>query len=172
MEMITIILLSISLSMDAFSLALAYGTLNMEKRLCQRISLMVGIFHFVMPLLGMSVKRLLVNYSSIPFHFITFLIYIYLGIMLLLEVREERKVTPLASFKEQMLFCFAVSIDSFTVGIALFHFTLIAPISFAIFSASFTLLGLKLGSKIRDLLGKIAVVMGAFFFFLLAFLHL
>ncbi len=172
MEILSIVLVSISLSMDAFSLALAYGTLGMEKGLCKRISFLVGIFHFVMPILGMSVKRLLLNYSSISFDFITFLIYIYLGIMLLLEAKEERKVSPLSSLKEHFIFSFAVSIDSFTVGVALPKFTLTAPFSFALFSASFTLLGLKLGRKLHTLLGKISVILGGLFFFLLAFLHL
>ena len=44
--------IAIGLSMDAFSLALAYGTLenNIKKEIL--LSITVGIFHFFMPLIG------------------------------------------------------------------------------------------------------------------------
>ncbi len=172
MELLSIILVSISLSMDAFSLSLAYGTLDFSRMMCKKLSLTVGIFHFFMPLLGMLVKYFLVLHLSITFHFVTFFIYIYLGIMLLLELKEERQISLLTSFSEILLFSLAVSIDSFTVGIALENFTLLAPLSFAIFSCFFTFLGLKLGKKMYHLFGKFAIILGSLFFFLLAILHL
>ena len=52
MHLFFLFLIAISLSMDAFSLSLAYGTLNLKKKEIHRLALMVGIFHFVMPLFG------------------------------------------------------------------------------------------------------------------------
>lgn len=172
MELISVLILSLSLSMDAFSLALAYGTLNLPRKLCMKISISVGMFHFFMPLLGMSVKYLLVQYSDLSFHYVTFLIYLYLGIMLLLEAREERKVSSILSLKDILLFSLAVSLDSFSVGVAQQKFVLLAPIFFAIFSCFFTYLGLRLGKKLYSFLGKVAIIIGGIFFCLLAFFHL
>lgn len=172
MEYISIIIVAVSLSMDAFSLALAYGTLGLGNKLSFKLSLSVGIFHFFMPLLGMSVKYYLVQYSSISWHFIASAIYFYLGIMLLLESREERTVSNLCSIKDILLFSLAVSLDSLTVGIAEDHFTLVAPLFYALFSFGFTITGLKLGKKLNYMFGKTATFMGGIFFCILGVFHL
>ncbi len=172
MEYISIIIVAVSLSMDAFSLALAYGTLGLENKLSLKLSLSVGIFHFFMPLLGMGVKYYLVQYSSISWHFITSIIYFYLGIMLLLESREDKKVSKLCSIKDILLFSLAVSLDSLSVGIAEQQFTLVAPIFYALFSFSFTVTGLKMGKKLNYIFGKTATIMGGIFFCILGIFHL
>ena len=50
-EIVSIILIGISLSMDTFSLSLSLGSLTNLKRI-KIVPLVVGIFHFFMPLLG------------------------------------------------------------------------------------------------------------------------
>lgn len=171
MEFVSILIVAVSLSMDAFSLALAYGTLGLEKNLSWKISLSVGIFHFVMPLFGMIVKYYLVHYSGMPLHFITSAIYIYLGIMLLLDSKEERRVSNLCSFKDILLFSLAVSLDSFSVGIALENYTIVAPILYAVSSFSFTMMGLRLGKKLNSIFGKAATMVGGIIFLLLGIFH-
>ena len=42
----------IGLSMDAFSLSLSLGTTNPEKNIILKTALIVGLFHFIMPILG------------------------------------------------------------------------------------------------------------------------
>lgn len=172
MEILSIMLVAFSLSMDAFSLALAYGTLGIEKSLSFRIALTVGVFHFFMPLLGMSVKYYLVQYSGMSLHFITSIIYFYLGVMLLLESKENKKVSKIGSFKDIILFSVAVSLDSLSVGIAQQESTILGPIFYALFSFFFTILGLKMGKKLNYLFGKTATIIGGVFFLLLAFFHL
>ena len=49
----TCILIGISLSMDAFSLALLYGTYGLAKNEEITLSIIVGLFHFFMPLIGL-----------------------------------------------------------------------------------------------------------------------
>ena len=43
----------IGLSMDAFSLSLSLGTTNPKKSIILKTALIVGLFHFIMPLLGL-----------------------------------------------------------------------------------------------------------------------
>lgn len=50
---ISVIMIAIGLSMDAFSLAILYGTLNFTKRKTLTLATCVGVFHFFMPLFEM-----------------------------------------------------------------------------------------------------------------------
>ena len=56
---LTILLIAISLSMDAFSLALVYGLLIYSKKRKLLLSIIVGIYHFFMPLIGMLFGNIL-----------------------------------------------------------------------------------------------------------------
>ena len=55
--MALVFLMAISLSMDAFSLSLIYGALGMSGKENLFLSMVVGIFHFVMPFLGMFISK-------------------------------------------------------------------------------------------------------------------
>ena len=57
MSITIIFLIAVSLSMDAFSLSLAYGTLNVDKSKRILLSIIVGAYHFFMPILGMNVGK-------------------------------------------------------------------------------------------------------------------
>ena len=62
---LTTILVGISLSMDAFSLSLAYGTINLNKRQKLTLSLIVGAYHFIMPLIGLFFGSVIEKYIII-----------------------------------------------------------------------------------------------------------
>ena len=51
-DIFIILIIAVSLSMDTFSLSLAYGMLKLKNSIIKQISITVGIFHFFMPLLG------------------------------------------------------------------------------------------------------------------------
>ena len=64
---------------------------------------------------------------------------------------------------ELFLFAFAVSLDSFSVGLTLTNISenyLLSALVFAICSASFTFIGLSLGNKIKKSIGKISTIFG------------
>ena len=50
-EIISCFLIAVALSMDTFSLSLGLGTYNIKQQDCLKLSLMVGVMHFLMPLL-------------------------------------------------------------------------------------------------------------------------
>ena len=62
--LLTIIIIGISLSMDAFSLSLIYGTLGMKEKDKIILSLIVGSYHFIMPLLGLLIGSVVVKNLS------------------------------------------------------------------------------------------------------------
>ena len=49
MKLVSLIILGITLSMDTFSLSTIYGTLGIEKKKQYLLSIIVGLFHFIMP---------------------------------------------------------------------------------------------------------------------------
>ena len=161
--MLLVFLMAISLSMDAFSLALAYGTLGMSNKNKIILSLVVGIFHLIMPLLGMLVGELILSLFKFNADIVVAIILSFIGIqMIVSSFKKDEELKPL-KLSEFFLFGLAVSIDSFSLGITLPNMgvsTIISPFIFAITSAIFTFAGLFIGNKIEKLLGKIATIIG------------
>ena len=161
--MLLVFLMAISLSMDAFSLALAYGTLGMSNKNKIILSLVVGIFHLIMPLLGMLVGELILSLFKFNADIVVAIILSFIGIqMIVSSFKKDEELKPL-KFSEFFLFGLAVSIDSFSLGITLPNMgvsTIISPFIFAITSAVFTFASLLIGNKIEKILGKIATIIG------------
>ncbi len=169
-----VIIIAISLSMDAFSLALAYGTLNLNKKDIYKLSLVVGIYHFIMPLLGLFLGNIILKYVSNP-DIIVFLILFIIGIEMVYETFKDEDIKNIVNIKQILLFGFAVSIDSFSVGIGLNVISnnyLYCSTIFSIFSLSFTYFGLVLGKKINNIIGKTSTIMGGLILIIIAFLYL
>ncbi len=164
--------IAVGLSMDAFSLAIIYGMNNFAKKKAIILSIIVGIYHFVMPnlsgLLGNIFLLSLTKYSNI----ILGIVFLVLAIEMLFSLNDEDSKYKLDSLWEMLLFGLAVSIDSFTVGLALSleKINLIIPgIIFTIVSGVFTMLGLLLGKFLSERVGKIAKVVGIIILFVLSF---
>lgn len=166
------IFMAIGLSMDAFSLAIVYGTNGIKKKKIILLATIVGIFHFVMPNLSDILgKTFLLHFKNYA-HIIEGVVFFVLAIEMILSFKEEDTKYKLDRFFELLLFAFAVSIDSFTVGLALSleNQSLILPgIIFSFISGIFTFLGLLLGKYLNDKVGDISKIIGIIILFLLAF---
>ena len=157
------ILLAIGLSMDAFSLALAYGTNRIDKKTIIILSLLVGIFHFIMPNLGGILGHGFLQGFIIYGDLITGLVFLFLTIQMISSFKDEEEVSVLNSVIEIFLFALAVSIDSFTIGIALSlenNNLLLAGLIFSIISFIFTFVGLVLGRFLSKKTGMFSKLMG------------
>lgn len=158
----TILLIGISLSMDAFSLALIYGMIGMTKKQKIFLSIIVGIYHFIMPLIGLTFGTILENINIISIDIIASLILIYIGIDLIISnsKKEDRLEITKTGF---LIFGLSVSIDSLTVGVglrAITHSYLISSIIFSLSSLIFTYLGLTLGNIIGNKIGSYSKLIG------------
>lgn len=144
--------IAIGLSMDAFSLALAYGTTKIPINKKILLSITVGIFHFFMPKLGALIgTELLLNYI-VKANYLVGIIFMILAIEMILS-RKDKKTGSITNVISIILFAFTVSIDSFSVGIALSLTTrdINCPcLIFASISTLFTFLGVELGNKIAN----------------------
>ena len=148
----TIFLIGISLSMDAFSLALIYGMTGMSDKKNALLTLIVGIYHFIMPLIGLMLGILIDNISFINLHIIASIILMYIGIDLIISNFKEEDTISISKLG-LLMFGLSVSIDSLTVGIGLKAITchyILAPVIFSICSSLFTYLGLLLGNIIGN----------------------
>ena len=119
MDLITVILIAVSLSMDAFSLSLAYGTLGLSKQNIYLLSIIVGIYHFFMPLIGMYIGYWLLKIIPISPDIIVLVVLSIIGIQMILSSFQENREVKMMNLIELLLFGLAVSIDSFSVGLGL-----------------------------------------------------
>ena len=162
MNFISIFLIGVSLSMDAFSLSLAYSSRGLNNKDIIKLSSCVGIFHFFMPILGGLLGSLILNIIKIKPELLTFIILSIIGIEMILSCFKKDNNTIIYTV-EVLAFAFAVSIDSFSVGIGLASLLsemIKSSLIFSLTSFSFTFFGLKLGKIISDRIGNIANLLG------------
>lgn len=168
----TILLIGISLSMDAFSLSLIYGIIGIKPKEKILLSLIVGIYHFIMPLIGLSFGSLINSISFINLHIIAAIILLYIGVDLIISNFKEEEL-PNISILGFILFGLSVSIDSLTVGIGLKAITnnyLLSSLVFSISSLIFTYIGLLLGNIIGKRIGNYAKTLGGIVLIIIAFI--
>ena len=91
MKILTLFLIGISLSIDAFSIALAYGLIGISKKNMFLSSLIVGLFHFFMPLLGSALGSELLSIIKIDQKYLIITILILLLIEMIKSINEEQK---------------------------------------------------------------------------------
>ena len=158
-----IIIIAISLSMDAFSLCLAYGTLNLSKKDIYTLSITVGIYHFIMPLLGFYIGKQLLKIIPLNTNLMVFIVLSVIGIEMIIETFKNNEMTKKMKMVEIVSFGLAVSIDAFSVGVGLKSIcdnTILSSIIFSITSCFFTYLGLIIGNKISKIIGSLATLLG------------
>lgn len=164
MEILSLFLIGVGLSMDAFSLAICYGTLNLSLEREKLLSLIVGTFHFFMPLLGMMMGHILKNFVSLDFRYVIFIIFMVIGYeMLDGALKRETKLILLNNIG-LFIFGFTVSIDSFSAGIGIEFISdkhLLCSLIFSFTSAVFTFAGLRLGDKLNDKFKNVSQIIGA-----------
>ena len=164
----SIFIIAISLSMDAFSLALVYGMIGINIKKKIYLSIIVGIYHFIMPIIGLYFGKLLRN--LIDLNIVASIILIYLGIDLIISnfKKDEKLSVSKSGF---LMFGLSVSIDSLMVGIGLKAITnnyIISSLIFSITSFIFTYLGLSLGNVIGSKVGEYSKMAGGIILIVLA----
>jgi putative Mn2+ efflux pump MntP len=172
--MLLVILLGISLSMDAFSLSLCLGTLNLAYKKIITFTIIVGIFHFTMPLLGMNISHILLSIITFNPKYITVVTFVALGIFMIFD-REKDNANKLINIFSFILFGFIVSIDSLVAGIGLdiiYNNHMVSALIISTSSMLFTLSGLLLGKYISKKIGNISKIIGGIILIALAIQYL
>ena len=94
--------------------------------------------------------------------------------MIIESFKQEENLKKMKS-GEMRLFGFAVSIDSFSVGIGLNNISnniIMCSSIFSITSLLFTYIGLKLGKKLNLLIGRVATLIGGIVLILFGLIYI
>ena len=169
---LTCLLIAISLSMDAFSLALAYGTCGISLKNKIILASVVGIFHFIMPLLGLFIGSVIIRYFVFSLDLIVGIIFLIIGIEMIVSGLRAEEVKIHNSWFGYLLFGLSVSIDSFTTGIGLSVISnnyVGVAFMFMVISGIFTYLGLCFGNRLSDRFGRYATIIGGILMCILSF---
>lgn len=158
MGFIELLLLAISLAMDAFAVSIC-GSMVLSpadrKAGALRFGVWFGAFQAIMPLLGyfgaLSFREYIVNYD----HWIAFVLLAYLGSNMIRESSESCSIKKSYTTKEMFVLAVATSIDALAVGISLAFLNtniwlavaLIGIVTFAI-AAFGGMAGFRLGSTV------------------------
>ena len=175
LKIITIFLIAVSLSMDAFSLALIYGTQGITKKHKILLSLIVGIYHFIMPLIGVAIGTVITKKILVNPNIIVGIILSLIAIEMIISSFKEEDKKFLLTIPGYLLFGLSVSIDSLTTGIGLSLITqkyIFSSLIFAITSLSFTFFGLNIGDRLNKKYGRISTILGGIILFVLGILYI
>jgi len=167
-------LIAISLSMDAFSVAISLGTIAQNNRNIIKTGLSVGIFHLFMPILGSCLAQIINERVNLRINQFTALIFLILALEMYFNKETENKINIL-NIITIIIVSFTVSIDSFSVGIALAlnkENIFIPSIIFSITSTIFTIIGLLLGKKIQKKYNRTATYIGIIIMLLVSIKYL
>lgn len=120
MQVLSLVLLSLSLAMDAFSVSLCKG-LKLKKPLAKKaavIGLFFGVFQAAMPVLGWLLGRGIIQYVEKFDHFIAFGILLIIGVKMIIDAvkGEPDKTSDKLDIKELVILAVATSIDALAVG--------------------------------------------------------
>jgi len=169
------LLVGISLSMDAFSLALVYGMQKITSKDKIILAIIVGSYHFFMPLIGLKIGNYITSYVFLDLDILVAVIFSVIGIEMIISSIKEKEEKIFLNIIGFLIFGLSVSIDSLTTGIGLNvinnNYLQVAAI-FAIVSAVFTYIGLILGNKLNDKIGKYSTILGGIILIILGIYYL
>ncbi len=172
--MLSIFLIGVALSMDAFSIALSIGLNEISKLKRILIPLIIGLMHFIMPLIGHFLGEEFFNIFNINPKFIVSLILFYLAVVMFLDRKNEKKQV-ITSLLNIFVLAFSVSVDSFSIGIGLSGLTnkyFLSFLMFSLCSGCITYIGLILGNYSVRVLKDKAVYLGVFILLILAIVNM
>lgn len=173
MDIITLFLLALALSADAFAAAFGLGLCSSDRQLPARsiqCGAVFGSFQAVMPLLGFLLFSLIGSAIDRYDHWVAFLLLSYIGISMIIDSIKEKKKSKGSgaacetrdkwSLRNLLMLGLATSIDAFAAGISLaalganmyVAIPMIGAVTFLV-SAGGMFFGKKLGSALRSYSG-------------------
>lgn len=163
-EVLTLSLMAFALGMDAFSVGLGMGMYKLRYRQILYIGFTIGVFHVIMPLLGMMAGKFLSVYFSEIATYIGAGLLMLLGLQMFwssLKAEKESLLTPVGF--GLLIFALSVSLDSFSVGLTLGVLgakTALVLTLFGVIAMVLTWAGLMIGRRMQGWFGKYSETLG------------
>jgi len=167
MDMLTLILIAIGLSMDSFAVSVSNGLTIKDLKFGYAviIALFLSIFQGLTPalgwLIGIKIEHFITDYD----HWIAFLILGFIGLKMIVEgIRSDDKQHILKlSITVLLAQSIATSIDAFVIGIgfAVLKIGIVTPIIIiGTTTFLFSMIGLRIGKFLGYKVGKAATIIG------------
>ncbi len=168
MSLLVVLLISLSMAMDAFAVCLGAGTLEgtTGPRPTFRLAFHFGLFQFIMPVLGwfagMNIVRYIANYD----HWVAFALLAFVGVRMVrsgFSSTEESHPTDPSRGWTLVLLSIAVSIDALAIGFSLgmMEVSIWYPaVVIGVVTGLVSWLGLRLGNKLGEKFGKRMEIVG------------
>ena len=174
MDLFTVFVLAVGLSMDSFAVAISCGLAEQKVTFghAVKISMAFAFFQGILPLLGWLMGTEIKVFVESIDHWIAFSLLTYLGGKMIYEsFREDlsEKVSDIYSFRHIMTLSVATSIDALVVG-----FSYAMAESDKIFGGAviigavtffFAMLGIRIGKDVGDKLGPKVEFLGGLILF-------
>lgn len=163
-EIISLILMAIALGLDAFSVSLGIGMQWLRLKRIAIIGIVFGLFHILLPLIGIVIGKVLSSQIGEFTAFIGGLLLIAIGAQMFFDAfnsGKKKAIQPIGF--GLILLALSISIDSFSVGLGLGLSgvkTALAIILFGAMSMVLTWTGLLLGRKVTGFLGAYSELLG------------
>ncbi len=168
MPILVILLISLSMAMDAVAVCLGAGTLNdcLGPRPTFRLAFHFGLFQFIMPLLGWLAGTTIVSYIASYDHWVAFALLAFVGGRMVRSgfspEDEKRQADPSRGWT-LVLLSIAVSIDALAIGfsIGLMHVSIWYPaVVIGIVTGLMSWLGLAVGNRLSQKFGQRMEIIG------------
>ena len=171
MDSVTIVLIALSLAMDAFAIAVTNGMCSKKVTRAKALlcALTFGLFQGIMPIIGFYVGNLFKETITAIDHWIALILLCSIGINMLMESKESNDECPLENDdkiftpKNLIIQGIATSIDALAVGISIcaLQFQIMwtaSIIGIITFFISFA--GVYIGKRFGSLFSKRAEIIG------------
>lgn len=157
----TVIMIGVALGMDAFSMGLGMGMIGIRRKTIAKISLIIGFFHIMMPLIGIVGGKLLSSVIGEVATLIGGVILCFLGANMLWgsffkSGQKEMRTLQTSGFG-LLLFAVVVSIDALSVGFSFGLFDVdktVAALTFGVIGMIMAGLGLIIGRNLGGRIGS------------------
>jgi putative Mn2+ efflux pump MntP len=168
MNFIEILLISLSMSMDAFVVCLGVGAARRidSRRSTFRLAFHFGLFQFIMPVLGWIAGTTILHYIAAYDHWVAFGLLGSVGLRMIISgfnpESNAKKNDPSRGWS-LVLLSVATSIDALVVGFSLgvVGITIWYPAAvIGLVTGLVSLLGLHLGNKLGEKFGKRMEILG------------
>jgi len=161
MDLLSITVIAIGLSMDALAISIANGFMikQLHFKFAFRIAFFFGLFQAVMPVIGWSAGHYFISYVEKFDHWVAFLLLTFIGIKMIFESKKignsnNEKSKDCTHFPTLILLSFATSMDALAVGISfsLLNINILTPvIIIGTITFAICISGVYLGDKVGHL---------------------
>jgi manganese efflux pump family protein len=167
-DVAAILMMSVALGMDSFSLSIGVGLQGISWRRALRLCLLIGAFHVILTVFGVYAGMMLGGILGNVATWFGALLLIGLGMHMVYAslFGKEESTKPLHSQMGTLLFSASVSLDALSVGFSLglrsATYGFISALFFGIFSLLLSGLGIFIGKRASQFAGTFGELMGAF----------